>query len=85
MIVYNESMEDTPLHIIALPGLGDAIYQRPHIRGMLRRYTNIYLETGFPQIFQDIPGLKFVKPLTPLPVYNANVALFPDSSINSPW
>lgn len=70
-------MIDDPIHIVALPGLGDAIYQRPHIRGMLRRYSNIYLETGFPQIFSDIPGLKFVKPLAPLPIYDANVASFP--------
>lgn len=75
-------MNNTPVHIIALPGLGDAIYQRPHIREFVKRNSNVYLETGFPQIFHDIPGLKFVRPSKPLPVYDQNVADHPNYFID---
>jgi hypothetical protein len=48
-----------------MKGLGDNVYQRPFIRALARRRP-VYLETPFPEIYADLPGVHFVKTGTPL-------------------
>jgi len=40
-------------------GLGDNIYQRPFIQ-MLSERTTVYLETPWPELYADLPNVRFV-------------------------
>lgn len=50
--------------IDSMHGFGDNIYQRPFVRKLVdvEPDKNIYINTSIPQIFSDIPNLKFLKP-----------------------
>lgn len=41
-------------------GLGDNIFQRPFVREISRHRT-IYLDTPWPELYEDLPAVKFVK------------------------
>jgi len=42
-------------------GIGDNIYQRPFIKAACDYYQTVYLQTPWPQVYWDLPNLKFVK------------------------
>lgn len=43
-------------------GIGDNFYQRPVIADMAKSYKTVYLTTAAPEIYWDIPNVKFVRP-----------------------
>ena len=46
-------------------GLGDSVYQRAFIKSLVKS-TPVLLETPWPEIYQDLPNIKFIKPHTRL-------------------
>lgn len=42
-------------------GLGDNFYQRPIIKEAAKNYRNVYVVTAFPEVYWDIPNVKFVR------------------------
>lgn len=51
-----------PLAVIPMGGLGDSIYQRPFVRWHAERRGELYLRTPWPELFDDLPGVRFVRP-----------------------
>ncbi|GMV06725.1 MAG: hypothetical protein AMXMBFR53_30000 [Gemmatimonadota bacterium] len=51
-----------PLLIYAMHGLGDSIYQRAMVRWHAERRGEVFLHTSWPEFFEDIPGLRFIRP-----------------------
>lgn len=47
-------------------GLGDNIMQRPFVRAAWRRHEVVYLQTPWPELYADMPGLRFVRSQTRL-------------------
>lgn len=43
-------------------GIGDNLWQRPFIKEICKRVKTFYLHTYTPQMYWDIPNIKFVKP-----------------------
>ena len=43
-------------------GIGDNIWQRPFVKDMAGKVDEFYIETYTPQIYWDIPNVKFIKP-----------------------
>lgn len=43
-------------------GFGDNFQQRPLIRDLLKTYKTVYLRTALPELYWDIPGVRFVDP-----------------------
>lgn len=41
-------------------GLGDNIYQRPFVRELSQRCKAVYLETPWPDLYEDLPNVKYV-------------------------
>ncbi len=64
-------------------GLGDNIYQRPLVRAVCEREDEVFLMTPWPQIYKDIPRLKFIKPKIPWRTQNKNIQVV-DENIWSP-
>lgn len=54
-----------------MQGLGDNIYQRGFVKNLGRP---VWLETSWPQLYRDIPGVRFVRPVTRLRTQSKNVA-----------
>jgi ADP-heptose:LPS heptosyltransferase len=54
-----------PLLIQGMRGLGDNIYQRPFVRAVASRRP-VFLDTPWPQLYSDLPGVSFVRPSTHL-------------------
>lgn len=50
-----------PIHLYGRCGLGDNVYWRPLVRRAVQDH-NVYLQTPWPELFRDIPGLHFVLP-----------------------
>lgn len=40
-------------------GIGDHFYQRPFVRELLKIHGNLAVATAFPELFHDMPGIKF--------------------------
>lgn len=55
-----------------MKGLGDNIYQRAFVK---RLQGPVYLETPWPELYEDLAGVKFVKAETPLRTQSKNMAL----------
>lgn len=55
-----------------MKGLGDNIYQRAFVKQL---QGPVYLETPWPELYEDLPGVKFVKAETPLRTQAKNMAL----------
>lgn len=53
-----------------MQGLGDNIYQRAFLSKIK---SNIYLETSWPEIYEDLPNVKPVKPVTKLRTQKKNI------------
>lgn len=62
----------TPLHIKAPWGLGDAIYTRPLLKSAAKRRT-LYVDTPWPELYDDIDNLKFVRGERLLRTQNKNI------------
>lgn len=59
--------------IHGMHGLGDNIYQRSFIRAY-QPTEQIYLRTPWPELYQDLPNVRFIRPETPLRTQNRNMA-----------
>jgi len=58
------------IYIKGMHGLGDNIYQR----GFIKHFKEeVYLETPWPQIYQGLDHIKFVKPITKLRTQSKNI------------
>ena len=75
-------MVNNPLYIVGMHGLGDCLHQRAIIRQLRKRYSKIYLETSWPQIYHDMPDIRLVNRGTSLRTQTknatANLGLFED-------
>jgi hypothetical protein len=54
-------------------GLGDNIFARPFVRAQMAHFESVRLRTSWPEVFEDIPGLSFVRPQTRLRTQLKNV------------
>jgi hypothetical protein len=61
------------LYIEGMLGLGDNIFVRPFVRAQMAHYESVKLRTSWPELFEDIPGLKFVRPTTKLRTQSKNI------------
>lgn len=57
--------------IHSMKGLGDNIYQRAFVKQLPKP---VYLDTPWPELYRDIPGVHCVKPSTPLRTQSKNIA-----------
>lgn len=65
------------IYIETMLGLGDTIYQRGFVANAAQKFDEVYLYTAWPEIFDDIPNIKFVKPVTRLRTQKANIEAQP--------
>jgi hypothetical protein len=61
--------------IHGMRGLGDNLFQRPFIKALPKP---VYLDTPWPEIYQDIPGVQFIRPQTTLRTQAKNIARHAD-------
>lgn len=57
--------------IHGMRGLGDNLYQRAFVKQLPKP---VYLDTPWPELFQDLPGVHFTRPVTPLRTQLKNIA-----------
>lgn len=57
--------------IHGMRGLGDNLFMRPFIKALPKP---VYLDTPWPELFQDIPGVHFIRPQTNLRTQAKNIA-----------
>lgn len=57
--------------IHSMKGLGDNLYQRAFIKALPKP---VYLDTPWPEIYHDIPGVHFIRPQTTLRTQAKNIA-----------
>lgn len=57
--------------IHSMRGLGDNLFQRPFIKALPKP---VYLDTPWPELYQDIPDVHFIRPVTPLRTQSKNIA-----------
>lgn len=57
--------------IHSMKGLGDNLYQRAFIKALPKP---VYLDTPWPEIYSDIPGVHFIRPQTTLRTQAKNIA-----------
>src|SRR3546814_5080844 len=55
-----------------MKGLGDNIYQRPFVR-MLARREPVYITTPWPELYEDLTGVHFVRSSTVLRTQQKNI------------
>jgi hypothetical protein len=58
-----------------LHGLGDNIFQRPFVNDLSRRMVTVWLRTPWPQLYQDIANVSFVRCPSGLRTQAKNLAL----------
>ena len=61
--------------IHSMKGLGDNVYQRAFIKALPKP---VYLDTPWPEIYFDIPGVHFIRPQTTLRTQAKNIARHAD-------
>ena len=61
--------------IHSMKGLGDNVYQRAFIKALPKP---VYLDTPWPEIYSDIPGVHFIRPQTTLRTQAKNIARHAD-------
>jgi hypothetical protein len=61
--------------IHSMKGLGDNLFQRPFIKALPKP---VYLDTPWPEIYSDIPGVHFIRPQTTLRTQAKNIARHAD-------
>jgi len=57
--------------IHSMKGLGDNVYQRAFIKALPKP---VYLDTPWPELYKDIPGVHFIRPQTTLRTQAKNIA-----------
>lgn len=57
--------------IHSMKGLGDGLFQRPFLKNLPKP---LYLDTPWPELYQDIPGVHFIRPQTTLRTQAKNIA-----------
>lgn len=57
--------------IHSMKGLGDNLFQRPFIKALQKP---VYLDTPWPEIYQGIPDVHFIRPQTTLRTQSKNIA-----------
>lgn len=72
-----------PLIVEGMRGLGDNIYQRPFIRAAAARGP-VYLSTPWPEFFDDLDGVRFIKPRTELRTQAGNIERQDDGRWSKP-
>lgn len=68
-----------PLLISMMQGLGDAVYQRPFVRAQ-SEIRPVFIDSCWPEVYADIPGLNLVKPNPRYRTQAKNVARLHDFS-----
>lgn len=58
--------------IYGMRGLGDSIYHRPFVRSLVRS-NEVWLRTAWPELFDDIPGLRLLRDITRLRTQAKNI------------
>lgn len=67
------------VYLKLMDGLGDTIYSRPYAQALVEYAETLFIETSWPQLFSDLPNVKFVKPQgLALRVQRENVASWHD-------
>ena len=66
--------------IRGMAGLGDNIFQRAFIKSLVKS-QEVLLETPWPELYQDLPNIKFIKPNTRLRTQAKNLR----NTDNSVW
>lgn len=61
-----------------MQGIGDQIYSRPFVK-LLTRTNEVYIKTVIPDLFSDIPNLKFIDP--GVPSYRTQAKAFASSNV----
>lgn len=61
-----------PLVIKGMYGLGDNIMQRPFVRAAAAREGQVFLQTPWPELYADLPGVKPVRSMTRLRTQQKN-------------
>lgn len=61
-----------PLLIHGMKGLGDNIFQRPFVRAACARHAEVYLETPWPELYEDLPQVRPVRTFTKLRTQGRN-------------
>lgn len=61
--------------IHSMKGLGDNVYQRAFIKALPKP---VYLDTPWPEIYSDMPGVHFIRPQTTLRTQAKNIARHAD-------
>ena len=57
------------VRIQSMRGLGDNIYQRAFVR----QFEQVYIDTPWPELYQDLPGVRFLRPVTTLRTQSKNI------------
>ena len=57
--------------INSMHGLGDNIYQRPFVKALAAQ-SDVIIDTSWPELYADIPGVRFLKPSVPLRTQQKN-------------
>lgn len=52
-------------------GLGDSVYSRAFVKKLPKP---VYLDTPWPELYQDLPDVHFIRPVTPLRTQSKNIA-----------
>jgi hypothetical protein len=60
------------IHVIGMHGLGDNIFQRPFVHA-LSLHNQVYLETSWPELYGDLPNVRFVRRNVALRTQTKNV------------
>lgn len=61
-----------PLFIHGMKGLGDNLFQRPFVRAACARHPTVFLETPWPELYEDLPKVRPVRSLTKLRTQRRN-------------
>jgi len=67
--------------IHSMRGLGDNIYQRAFVRAV---GGPLWLDTPWPELYRDIPGVRFLRPSTGLRTQSKNIELQPGDFWQTP-
>ena len=57
-----EPAEKRDLYFYGCAGFGDSFYQRALVRHLAKKHDTIYLRTAVPEVYWDIPNVKFLYP-----------------------
>lgn len=73
-----------PVVVRGMRGLGDNIYQRPFVKALVARGDAVYLQTPWPELYEDIAGVRFLRDQTPLRTQARNLERQPAGRWSAP-